>query len=63
MVKATQAGHTVYMSLPVSITITDGINAIGTIGEDGEYYDLNGRHVETPQKGIYIFNGKKVLVK
>jgi uncharacterized protein YlzI (FlbEa/FlbD family) len=51
------------MRLPVSITITDGINAIGTIGEDGEYYDLNGRHVETPQKGIYIFNGKKVLVK
>ena len=63
VVKATQAGHTVYMRLPVSITITDGINAIGTIGEDGEYYDLNGRHVETPQKGIYIFNGKKVLVK
>ena len=63
VVKATQAGHTVYMRLPVSITITDGINAIGTIGEDGEYYDLNGRHLETPQKGIYIFNGKKVLVK
>lgn len=26
-------------------------------------YDLQGRRVETPAKGIYIVNGKKVLVK
>ena len=27
------------------------------------YYDLNGRAVENPTKGIYILNGKKVMVK
>ena len=29
----------------------------------GNYYDLNGRAVENPTKGIYILNGKKVMVK
>lgn len=27
------------------------------------YYNLNGQRVETPTKGIYITNGKKVVVK
>ena len=27
------------------------------------YYDLNGRLIEKPQKGLYIFNGKKMLAK
>ena len=27
------------------------------------YYDLSGRAVENPTSGIYIINGKKVLVK
>jgi len=27
------------------------------------YYDLNGMHVAHPKKGIYIRNGKKVVVK
>ena len=31
--------------------------------ENGIYYDLNGRAVENPANGIYILNGKKVLVK
>lgn len=30
---------------------------------DGKYYDLNGLRVETPTKGIYIKDGKKVVVK
>ena len=31
--------------------------------EDGNYYDLNGRKVEKPnRKGIYIHNGQKVVV-
>ena len=30
---------------------------------DGVYYDLNGRAVENQTNGIYIRNGKKVLVK
>jgi hypothetical protein len=28
-----------------------------------KYYDLNGRQVKTPGKGVYIINGRKVLVK
>ena len=30
---------------------------------DGLYYDLNGRRVKNPTKGLYIVNGKKVLLK
>ena len=26
-------------------------------------YDLNGRKVENPTKGLYIIDGKKVLIK
>lgn len=31
--------------------------------EDAVIYDLSGRRVLTPSKGVYIVNGKKVLVK
>jgi hypothetical protein len=45
----------------------DGTTGIREVkGEDGEVktvYDLQGRKVENPAKGIYIVNGKKVLVK
>lgn len=30
---------------------------------NGEYYDLTGRRVYHPQKGLYIKNGKKVMMK
>ena len=30
---------------------------------DGVIYDLSGRVVTNPQKGIYIVNGKKILIK
>ena len=35
-------------------------------GENGEVkivYDLNGRVVENPSNGIYIIDGRKVLVQ
>lgn len=31
--------------------------------EDGGFYDLQGRKVEKPAKGLYIMNGKKVVIK
>jgi len=31
--------------------------------EDSVYYDLQGRRVENPTRGIYIVNGKKVVIK
>ena len=30
---------------------------------EGVYYDLSGRRVEHPTKGLYILNGKKVVIK
>ena len=30
---------------------------------NGDYYDLTGRRVLQPQKGLYIKNGKKVMMK
>lgn len=30
---------------------------------DGQYYDLQGRSVAQPRKGLYIVNGKKVVIK
>lgn len=46
----------------------DGTTAINTVMknpiiEDGLYYTLQGVAVKNPSKGIYIYNGKKVLVK
>ena len=35
------------------------INEFETIGKVKTVYDLNGRVVENPSKGIYIINGKK----
>lgn len=41
-----------------------GIAAIeAELGGDVKIYDLNGRRVMTPTKGVYIINGKKVVVK
>ena len=28
-----------------------------------QYFDLSGRRINTPQKGIYIVNGRKVVIK
>ena len=38
--------------------VTDSFNGLPDV-----YYDLNGRAVENPTSGVYIINGKKVLVK
>ncbi len=43
---------------------TTGIeNVKGENGEVKAIYDLQGRKVETPSKGIYIIDGKKVIIK
>lgn len=46
--------------------IGEAINSIHNIEEETSFvgiYDLTGRPVSAPSKGIYILNGKKVLVK
>ena len=43
---------------------TNGIQSIDdTKTNAGTFYDLQGRRVDKPTKGIYIINGKKVIVK
>ena len=44
---------------------TTGINAVNGEGftVNGEFYDLQGRRVAQPTKGLYIVNGKKYVIK
>ena len=45
---------------------TTGINTVnGKMESDGQYYDLNGRKLNAAptQKGVYIINGKKAVIK
>mgnify|MGYP002623132214 CR=1 FL=1 len=54
---------------PASLTIvfgdddTTGINVTTVNGQQTTVYDLNGRRVAQPTKGLYIINGKKVILK
>ena len=45
--------------------VPTGISTVKTAADkmDGEWYDLSGRRVAQPAKGIYVKNGKKVIVK
>lgn len=40
-----------------------GIEAVTPSQRTGQYYTLDGRRVENPTKGLYIINGKKVVIK
>ena len=42
---------------------TTGIENVESQSEGTAIYDLMGRRVENPTRGIYVINGKKVLVK
>lgn len=43
--------------------LTTGIDEVKTTaGDTGLLYDLQGRHISKPSRGIYIADGKKVLV-
>lgn len=58
-----------YDENPIIITprTSTGLSVIKTdskfAAKDDSYYDLMGRRVATPQKGIYIRNGKKIIFK
>ena len=53
-------------NISVTLSLTSGTTAIKSVNgnrmEDGAYYSLNGVKVENPSKGIYIKNGKKVIL-
>lgn len=43
---------------------TTRVEGLSVVTDDGTIYNLNGQKVETPaQKGVYIKNGKKVILK
>ena len=53
-------------SAPVLISFnneTTGIKNVEQTTGDNKYYNLNGQYVENPGKGLYIQNGKKVIIK
>lgn len=44
-------------------TAIQSISQVGTGKGDNAIYDLQGRRVNTPKKGIYIQNGQKILIR
>ena len=53
-------------NISVTLSLTSGTTAIKSVNgnrmEDGAYYSLNGVKVENPSKGVYIKNGRKVVL-
>ena len=41
----------------------NGVNVKDDNGSDNNVYNLRGQRLSTPQKGLNIINGKKVVVK
>ena len=67
-------GHRAWLAIPQVLASRLGyrLNTEGTTGismtdadekSDGAIYDLQGRHVTAPVKGIYIRNNKKIVIK
>jgi hypothetical protein len=46
-----------------NVTSIDDIKAAADQPVSSDIFDLSGRRVSNPAKGIYIINGKKVLIK
>jgi hypothetical protein len=58
--KAGQGNVTVKLSLSSGATAINSMRS--TSAEEGAYYSLNGQRVEHPTKGMFIRNGKKVII-
>ena len=62
----TPSGRT--LSLTCTVTVKDTATGIDEVissedSGDGSVYDMLGRRVENPERGIYIKNGKKIVIK
>ena len=62
MLKGAQGVQGYRLDLGGTTTGIEGAPAAGA-ATDGTWYDLSGRRVTAPTKGIYIQNGRKVVVK
>lgn len=72
----TSPANRAYVQIPTSIvgarailgieedgtTDVEGIRTLDTEEAKGDYYNLNGQKVQTPQRGLYIKNGKKIFI-
>lgn len=67
--KPFRAYFTIPGEAPARINLNFGDEATGINMVNGSglkvngYYNLQGQRVENPKKGLYIVNGKKVMVK
>ena len=52
-----------FMDDNTTITGIDAVDAASSNVNNGVYYNLNGQRVEKPQHGLYIYNGKKIMIK
>lgn len=59
-VQTNQEGNVTFKIVDPTAT---GINSVNLDAQSGKIYNLNGQRVEKAQNGIYIQNGKKVVVK
>ncbi len=50
-------------ALNVAFGTATGINAVESARQDGMMFNLAGQRVSMPARGLYIKNGKKVVVK
>lgn len=50
--------------LRFSGVVVNGIDKMAsTSSDDADYFNLNGQRIVNPTKGVYIVNGKKVIIK
>lgn len=68
----TNGAHKAYLALPAASGVraflfngntTTGLQNVTSNNTATQVYDLQSRRVQSAQKGLYIINGKKVLVK
>jgi len=50
------------ISVILSLSNATGISNVRSNAESGAYYSLNGQRVDKPNKGLFIKNGKKIVL-
>ena len=62
-VKGNDTHDAVVLKVTLTYTVPTGINAIARDAQNADIYNINGQKVNKAQKGLYIINGKKTVVK